>query len=80
MAALFSNIYETKKIPEQRKILKIIPIFKKGSKTAIENDRPMTNLCIALKKFAKLILKQSLRRIDWKETESHILLQTRNTF
>ena len=34
---LFKKIYEPKTIPEQWKISKVIPIFKKGSKTKIEN-------------------------------------------
>ena len=33
MSSLFSSIYLTQKIPEQWKVAKIIPIFKKGSKT-----------------------------------------------
>ena len=37
MSALFNNIYNTKCIPEQWKVAKIIPIFKKGSKNQIEN-------------------------------------------
>ena len=58
MVTLFENIYKTKKIPEQWKIAKIIPIFKKGSKNKIENYRPIANLCSASKIFEKLILKQ----------------------
>ena len=37
---------------------KIIPTFKKGSKTEIENYRPIANLCSASKILEKLILKQ----------------------
>ena len=36
----------------------IIPIFKKGCKTKIENYRPIANLCSSSKIFEKLILKQ----------------------
>ena len=45
-------------VPEQWKISKIMPIFKKGCKNAIENYRPIANLCSASKIFEKLILKQ----------------------
>ena len=58
MAQLFDNIYNTCVIPEQWKVSKIIPIFKKGSKSQIENYRPIANLCSASKVFEKLILKQ----------------------
>ena len=55
---LFDKIYSTGKIPDQWKVSKIIPIFKKGSKTEIENYRPVANLCSTSKIFEKLILKQ----------------------
>ena len=58
MALLFHEIYKTCKIPEQWKVSKIIPVFKKGSKVQIENYRPIANLCAASKVFEKLILKQ----------------------
>ena len=45
MASLFNEIYLSCKIPDQWKVSKIIPIFKKGSKTSIENYRPIANLC-----------------------------------
>ena len=37
MASLFDKIYNTKFIPEQWKVSKIIPIYKKGNKAEIEN-------------------------------------------
>ena len=47
-----------KTIPDQWKVAKIVPIFKKGSEIEVENYRPITNLCSASKNFEKLILKQ----------------------
>ena len=58
MTLLFNNIYQTCKIPEQWKVATITPIFKKGSKTCVENYRPIANLCCASKVFEKLILTQ----------------------
>ena len=58
MCQLFKNIYATGQLPEQWKVSKIIPIFKKGCKTKIENYRPIANLCSSSKIFEKLILKQ----------------------
>ena len=52
------EIYHSEKIPEQWKVAKVIPTFKKGSKNAIENYRPISNLCSGSKIFEKLILKQ----------------------
>ena len=58
MSDLFQKIYTTCKLPEQWKVSKIIPIFKKGDKSKIENYRPIANFCSASKIFEKLILKQ----------------------
>ena len=58
MCKLLKNIYATGQLPEQWKVSKIIPIFKKGCKTKIENYRPIANLCSSSKIFEKLILKQ----------------------
>ena len=58
LSDLFNKIYSTGLIPEQWKVSKIIPIFKKGNKNEIENYRPIANLCSASKVFEKLILKQ----------------------
>ena len=59
MADLFGEIYQSCKIPDQWKIAKTIPIFKKGSKTMVENYRQIAKLCSASKVFEKLILKQT---------------------
>ena len=55
---LTEKIYYTQKIPEQWKVSKIIPVFKKGNVHQIENYRPIANLCSASKFFERLILKQ----------------------
>ena len=53
---LFELIYEHKSIPQQWSISKIIPIHKKGSKTNIQNYRPIANLCAMTKVFEQLII------------------------
>ena len=73
---LFSRIYKTGLIPDQWKVSKIIPIFKKGSKNQIENYRPIANLCSASKVFEKLILKQihyleSTNKLDLTGKQQH---------
>ena len=45
-----------KKIPEQWRISKVIPLLKKGNLSKIENYRPIANLCSTSKIFEKLIL------------------------
>ena len=58
LASLFDKIYKTGVIPDQWKVSKVVPIFKKGNKDEIENYRPIANLCSTTKIFEKLILKQ----------------------
>ena len=53
---LFNQIYTQKTIPEQWKMAKITPLFKKGKKEEISNYRPISNLNSASKIFERLIL------------------------
>jgi len=54
---LMQKIVETKDIPSKWKVSRIIPIYKKGQKTNIENYRPISNLCSLAKVFEKVILQ-----------------------
>ena len=58
LSILFQKIYETKKIPEQWKVARVIPLHKKGNKHEITNYRPISNLCSISKIFEKLKLKR----------------------
>ena len=84
MAALFENVYRTKTIPEQWKVAKVIPIFKKGCKSKIENYRPIANLCSASKIFEKLILRQihyleSVNKLDLTGKQQHGFKRNKST-
>ena len=84
LCALFSNIYATGLLPEQWKVSKIIPIFKKGNKHEIENYRPIANLCAASKNFEKLILKQihyleSTNKLDLTGKQQHGFKKNKST-
>ncbi len=56
LSVLFHKIYEKKEIPEQWKVSKVIPLYKKSKKEDIENYRPISNQCSVTKVFEKLIL------------------------
>ena len=58
-----------KSIPEQWKMSKIIPLFKKGDKTNITNYRPIANLCALSKVFEKLVLKRIMEIEDTNKTD-----------
>ena len=84
MFELFDKIYKTKLIPEQWKVSKIIPTFKKGDKTLIENYRPIANLCSTSKVFEKLILKQihyleTTNKLDLTGKQQHGFKRSKST-
>ena len=55
LSKLFTLVYSHKTIPEQWRLSKIVPVHKKGNKMAIENYRPVANLCSSSKIFERLI-------------------------
>ena len=84
LTTLFRLIYDQKKIPDQWKMAKIIPIFKKGNKSHIENYRPIANQCSTSKIFEKLILKQihyleSTNNLDFTCKQQHGLKKSKST-
>ena len=68
MSLLFEKIYCTQKIPEQWKVSKIIPVFKKGNVHQIENYRPIANLCNA----SKILERLSLKQINYLESKNEL--------
>ena len=55
---LMGMIYNTKTIPYQWKVARVLPLHKKGAKGNFKNYRPISNLCVATKIFEKCILKR----------------------
>ena len=53
---LMQKIMEKSELPEQWKIAKVIPTYKKGKRTDVANYRPISNLCSITKIFERLIL------------------------
>ena len=81
---LFNLIYRQKKIPEQWSMSKIIPIYKKGSKSEIENYRPIANLCSMTKVFEQLIIIrlkeiEAANKCDLTGNSQHGFKQNRST-
>ena len=52
---LFSLCLETSSFPDERKIHKIRPLYKKGDRSLVENYRPISLLCIISKLFESII-------------------------
>ena len=84
LSLLFDKIYSTCTVPEQWKVSKIVPIFKKGSKVEIENYRAIENLCSTSKNFEKFILKQihyleSTNKLDLTGKNQHGFKRNKST-
>lgn len=52
----------TEKMPSQWKMARVLPLHKKGSKSSLDNYRPISNLCSMDKVFEKIILNELDRR------------------
>ena len=63
---LLNKIFETRDIPDQWKVSKILPLHKKGDKKDINNYRPISNICSLAKMFEKTVLYKlsELERIN----------------
>jgi hypothetical protein len=84
LTTLFRLIYDQKTIPDQWKMAKIIPVFKKGNKSHIENYRPIANQCSASKIYEKLILKQihyleTVNKLDFTCKQQHGFKKNKST-
>ena len=55
LSLLFTVSYRTGQIPSEWKSADIVPVFKKGDKKCVENYRPISLLCIAMKVFERCI-------------------------
>ena len=64
---LFEKIYQTKELPDQWKISRTLPLFKKGNKKNINSYRPISNLCSASK-----IERLMLSRLTDIETQNNV--------
>ena len=57
---LLNKIYEQNVIPEQWKTSRVLPLYKKGKRSQMENYRPISNLCAGSKILERLILERIL--------------------
>ena len=58
LSTLFNRSLDSGSLPEEWKLANIIPVFKKGDKTKVENYRPISLLCVASKVFEHCILNK----------------------
>ena len=58
LCTLFNRSLDSGFLPEEWKLANIIPVFKKGDKTHVENYRPISLLCVVSKVFERCILNK----------------------
>lgn len=63
LAIFYNNCYEEGIFPEQLKLAKVIPVYKKGSKSDPQNYRPISLLSVLSKIFEKLIKSRLLKHL-----------------
>ena len=60
LAILYKMSYNSGIIPLEWKEANVVPIFKKGSKTLVENYRPISLTCVVMKVFERIIKDEIL--------------------
>jgi hypothetical protein len=76
ITVLIKKIIQERRTPEQWKVARIVPLFKKGDKKQIQNYRPISNLCSITKVYERLILQrldfiQEQEKVDLTGTSQH---------
>ena len=64
LTKIFNSCTETETFPDEWKIAKVTPIFKKGSKSDLNNYRPISVLPIVSKLFEKITYQQLYNYLD----------------
>jgi len=60
LACIFKMSYNSGYIPKEWKMANVVPIFKKGVKTNVENYRPISLTCLVMKIFERVIKEELL--------------------
>ena len=81
---LFDKVYQTKELPDQWKISRTVPLFKKGNKKNINLCRPISNLCSPSKIFERMMLNrltdiESINNVDLTGESQHGFKKGRST-
>ena len=60
LTCIFRTSYYSGIIPQEWKLANVVPIFKKGDKTSVENYRPISLTCLVMKVFERIVKEKIL--------------------
>ena len=60
LTCIFRASYNSGHIPEEWKLANVVPIFKKGDKSNVENYRPISLTCLVMKVFERIVKEKLL--------------------
>ena len=66
LAMLFETSYYTCTIPNDWKSANVVPVFKKGSKSSVQNYRPISLTSLVMKIYERIIASEILSRVNGK--------------
>ena len=66
LALLFQTSYYTCSIPSEWKVANVVPVFKKGSKNAVQNYRPISLTSLVMKVYERVIASELLSIVEGK--------------
>ena len=64
LAMLFRTSYYTCIIPKDWKSANVVPVYKKGSKSSVENYRPISLTSLVMKLYERIIASELLHRVN----------------
>ena len=60
LTCIFRGSYNSGYIPQEWKLANVVPIFKKGKKSEVENYRPISLTCLVMKVFERIVMRKLL--------------------
>ena len=76
LTCIFRVSYNCGYIPQEWKLANVVPIFKKGSKSEVENYRPISLTCLVMKIFERIVKEKLLSLTsDYLDPRQHGFLE-----
>ena len=64
LSSIFRLSYNTGYIPKEWKLANVVPVFKKGSKSNVENYRPISLTCLVMKVLERILKDELMYHVN----------------